>query len=75
MTISDKTISTGAQRMEEKIKAIVERYFALSQIEEIKLLGKRVIVVIAVTQDEPEKQKALQAELQQLEGIEKVSVV
>ena len=61
--------------MEEKIKAIVERYFALSQIEEIKLLGKRVIVVIAVTKDEPAKQQALQTELQQLSGIEKVSVV
>ncbi len=61
--------------MEEKIKAIVEQYFALSQIEEIKLLGKRLIVVLGVDKDEPEKQQALQAQLQKIEGIDKVSVV
>ena len=61
--------------MENKVTEVVSKYFNQSQIESIKLFGRRLIVTIIANQDEPDKQQLLQQELEKLENIDKVSIV
>lgn len=61
--------------MEEKIAEAVGRYFDRSRIEEIKIFGRRAIITLMTDKDEPEKQRALKAELEQLPELDKVSVI
>ena len=61
--------------MEEKIAEAVGRYFDRSRIEEIKIFGRRAIITLMTDKDEPEKQRALKAELDQLPELDKVSVI
>ena len=61
--------------MEEKIKLIAEKFFAAEQIEQIKILGEKVIVTIVSEKDEPEKSVALKNELEQLPELKKAMIV
>ncbi len=61
--------------MENKVTEIASKYFSQSQIESIKLFGRRLIVTIIANQDEPDKQQLLKQELENLENIDKVSIV
>ncbi len=61
--------------MENQIADIVKQYFAPEQIESIKLFGKRVIVTITTSKDEPEKQQALKHQLESLDSLDKASII
>ena len=61
--------------MEQKIAEVVSKYFMQSQIESIKLFGKRVIITITADKDEPEKQQLLKQELEKMAELDKVSIV
>lgn len=61
--------------MEEKIKAVVKKYFDEAQIESIKILGKRVIVTIKTNVDDEAKHNQLKKEIEDVSGQEKVAIV
>ena len=61
--------------MEEKIRQSIRNHFAEEQIEQMKILGDKVIVTIASDVDDAEKSAMLKAELEQIDGIKRATIV
>ena len=62
--------------MEQKIAEVVSKYFMQSQIESIKLFGKRAIITITADKDQPEKQQLLKQELEKMdENLKKLTLL
>ena len=61
--------------MEEDIKAIVGKYFAPEEIENIGIFNGRVIVTLQNVAEDSEKNTNLENEIKQIPGIQKVSVI
>lgn len=61
--------------MEDKVRAVVLKYFLPEQIDGIKIINDRVIVTLVNAGENAEQTEALKQAIAELEGINKVSVV
>ncbi|MBE6445770.1 MAG: Mrp/NBP35 family ATP-binding protein [Alphaproteobacteria bacterium] len=61
--------------MENKIKAIVEKYFSSADIENIGVFNNRVIITLRSNAHDDIKTKQLEEEVKTLENVNKVSVI
>ena len=61
--------------MEDKVRAVVLKYFLPEQIDGIKVINDRVIVTLVNAGENAEQTEALKQAIAELEGINKVSVV
>ncbi len=61
--------------MEQQIRSIVEKYFPAETIESIGLFKGRVIITLHNSAENKDKENALSAEIKNLEGVDKVTVI
>ena len=61
--------------MEQQIRAIVEKYFSSQEIENIGIFNNRVIITLVNAQEDASKNSAIETEVKNLDGINKVSVI
>ena len=61
--------------MEDKVRAVVLKYFLPEQIDGIKVINDRVILTLVNAGENAEQTEALKQAIAELEGINKVSVV
>ena len=61
--------------MEEKIRQSIKNDCAEEQVEQIKIMGDKVIVTIASDVDDAEKSAMLKAELEQIDGVKRATIV
>ena len=61
--------------MEDKVRAVVLKYFLPEQIDGIKIINDRVIVTLVNAGENAEQTEALKQAIAEIEGINKVSVV
>ncbi|MBE6453244.1 MAG: Mrp/NBP35 family ATP-binding protein [Alphaproteobacteria bacterium] len=61
--------------MEQQIRAIVEKYFTSQEIENIGIFNNRVIITLVNTAENPSINSAIENEVKQINGINKVSII
>ncbi len=61
--------------MEDKVRAVVLKYFLPEQIDGIKVINDRVIVTLVNAGENAEQTEALKQAIAEIEGVNKVSVV
>ena len=61
--------------MEDKVRAVVLKYFLPEQIDGIKVINDRVIVTLVNAAENADKTQALKQAIIEIEGVNKVSVV
>ena len=61
--------------MEDKVRAVVLKYFLPEQIDGIKVINDRVIVTLVNAAENADKTQALKQAIVEVEGVNKVSVV
>lgn len=61
--------------MEDKVRAVVLKYFLPEQIDGIKVINDRVIVTLVNAAENADKTQALKQAIAEIEGVNKVSVV